>query len=169
MKRLVKILAPLVLGLIVAIPLVSAQGTPIGEVDAAAGETVYNQTCMACHQQNGQGLPGAFPPLADHVHELVAPEGGRAYVANVVLWGLQGAIDVHGMTYNSFMPSQANLDDQQIADVLNYISTAWENAEKLPEGFVAFTAEEVAAQRETQKTPAEVYTMREALEFGAEE
>jgi len=168
MKRLVKILAPLVLGLIVAIPLVSAQGTPIGEADTAASESVYNSTCMACHQANGQGLPGAFPPLADHVDELVKAEGGRTYVTNVVLWGLQGAIDVNGMTYNSIMTPQSHLNDQQIADVLNYVVTAWEGAAKLPEGFLAFTAEEVAAQRATQKTPAEVLAMREALQLGAE-
>ena len=30
----------------------------------ARGEAVYNANCAACHQPTGQGLPGAFPPLA---------------------------------------------------------------------------------------------------------
>lgn len=169
MKRLVKILAPLVLGLLVAVPLVFAQGTategtPIGEVDTAAGETVFTTNCMACHQATGMGIPSAFPPLAGHFPELVAVEGGRDYVIDVVLWGLQGPIQVGDATYNSVMTSWAAvLNDQQIADVLNYAAVAWENAAKLPEGFTAFAPEEVAAQRETQMTPTEVHAEREAL------
>ena len=31
---------------------------------ADKGKSVYNQTCVACHQATGSGIPGAFPPLA---------------------------------------------------------------------------------------------------------
>jgi hypothetical protein len=54
-------------------------------------------------------------------------------------------------------------DDQQIADVLNYAATAWDNAAALPEGFTAFTAEEVAAQRATTLDAAAVYAKRGEL------
>lgn len=164
MKRLLKILAPAVLCLIVAIPLVAAQGTPIGEVDTAAGESVYSTTCVACHMQNGAGVPSAFPPLAGHFPDLVAAEGGRDYVINVVLYGLSGPIEVDGTPYNSVMTPQM-LDDQQVADVLNYVSVAWENAGALPEGFEAFTADEVTPHRDTGMTSQQVHELRQTLQL----
>lgn len=164
MKRLVKILAPVVLAVLVLVPVVVAQGTPIAETDTSAGETIFNTNCMACHQLTGQGIPGAFPPLAGHLPEVVAADGGREYAIDVVLYGLQGAINVNGMAYNSVMTPWASMfDDQQIADVLNYAATAWDNAAALPEGFTAFTAEEVAAQRATTLDAAAVYAKRGEL------
>jgi len=121
-----------------------ASGTALAQ---ATGETVYQANCASCHQANGQGIPGAFPPLAGHVPELLAPEGGRTYLTHVLLYGLQGSIAVDGQTYNGVMPAWQQLDDAQLADVLSYISTAWENEADLPEGFEPFSAEEVAAER----------------------
>lgn len=166
MKRLLKVLAPIVLVLLIAVPLVAAQGGPIAEADTEAGAVVFTTHCLACHQANGQGIPSAFPPLAQHLPELLAVEGGRAYVVNTVLWGLVGAIEVNGVTYNSLMQSWAPvLDDQQIADVLNYSATDWDNAELLPEGFEAFTAEEVAAQRATEMDSTAVHAERDTLDL----
>lgn len=113
----------------------------------STGEAVYQSNCASCHQANGQGIPSAFPPLAGHVPELLAPEGGRTYLVHTLLYGLQGSIAVGGQTYNGVMPAWPQLDDTQLADVLTYISTAWENEADLPEGFEPFTAEEVAAER----------------------
>ena len=164
MKGLFKILAPAVLCLIIAIPLVSAQGSPIGEVDTSAGEATYNSVCLACHMMNGEGTPYAFPPLANHFPDLVAVEGGREYVIDVVLFGLMGAIEIDGIPYNSVMtPHVGMFDDQQVADVLNYVSVAWDNAAQLPEGVLAFTADEVAAQRGGMWSSSEVYERRQEL------
>lgn len=164
MKRLVKLLVPVLLAVLVAVPMVVAQGTPIGEADTSAGEALFNSNCMACHQTSGMGIPGAFPPLAGHLPEVLAVEGGRDYAIDVVLYGLQGAINVNGMAYNSFMtPWAAMFSDQQIADILNYAATAWDNAAALPEGFEAFTAEQVAAQRATTLDAAGVYAKRQAI------
>src|SRR5690554_3660085 len=164
MKGLLKILAPAVLCLAIAIPLVSAQGTPIGEVDTSAGEATYGSACVACHMQNGAGVPSAFPPLAGHFPELVAVEGGRDYVTNVVLFGLMGPIQVDGVAYNGLMtPHEGMFNDQQVADVLNYVAVAWDNAALLPEGFEAFTADEVAEQRAASLTSQQVHEQRQAL------
>lgn len=166
MKGLLKILAPAALCLIVAIPLVSAQGTPIGEVDTSAGQASYEQVCQACHGEAGAGTPYAFPPLAGHFPDLVSVEGGRDYVIDVVLFGLAGPIEVDGIGYNSLMVAHAGMfDDQQVADVLNYVSTAWDNAAALPEGFEAFTADEVAAQREGMLSQSDVYELRQTLDL----
>ncbi len=164
MKRLTKIIAPVLLAGLALVPAVLAQGTPIGEADASAGETVFNGSCVACHQATGAGIPGAFPPLAGHLPEVVSLDGGRPYVIDVVLYGLTGAINVHGAAYNGMMTPWASVfDDDQIAAVLNYVATAWGNADALPEGFAAFTADEVAAQRATAKDSAAVYGERQAL------
>lgn len=69
----------------------------------ADGAKIYAQ-CAGCHQQNGQGIPGAFPPLAGHVAEILAKEGGREYLILVLLYGLQGQIEVKGVKYNLVMP-----------------------------------------------------------------
>jgi len=164
MKRIVKILAPVALAVLVLVPVVIAQATPITEADTSVGENIFNTNCMACHQTSGQGIPGAFPPLADHLPDVLSLEGGREFVIDVVLYGLQGAINVNGMAYNSVMTPWATMfDDEQLASVLNYAATAWGNAAALPDGFAAFTAQDVAAQRATALTADEVYAKRQAL------
>src|SRR5690625_747286 len=44
------------------------QAQPAAEVSVSAGEAGYKTHCQACHQADGKGLPGAFPPLADNDH-----------------------------------------------------------------------------------------------------
>src|SRR5262245_46579251 len=36
---------------------------PKAQGGAPDGKAVFDATCLACHQANGQGIPGAFPPL----------------------------------------------------------------------------------------------------------
>lgn len=127
---------------------------------AQNGATVYQQ-CAGCHQTTGQGIPGAFPPLAGHVPEILAAKGGRPYLIEVVLYGLQGQIRVKGQTYNGAMPGFAQLSDANVAAVLNHISTSWGN--KLPKGQKAFTAAEVKAQRVKKLTAQQVYQTRQKL------
>jgi len=137
-----------------------------GREAGAAGESVYGANCSSCHQTTGEGLPGAFPPLAGHVPDILAAEGGRDYLVNVLLYGLQGEIQMGGGTYNSVMPGWQQLSDQELADVLTYISTAWENTP--PEGFQLFSADEVADQRDAGLSPQQVYELRQALNLGGE-
>ncbi|MDF1521343.1 MAG: tetratricopeptide repeat protein [Trueperaceae bacterium] len=59
--------------------------------------------CAACHQATGAGIPGAFPPLIGHAPAVCAADGGRAYLATLVLYGLQGPIEVDGAAYNGMM------------------------------------------------------------------
>ncbi len=127
------------------------------------GESAFEANCVACHQANGQGVPGAFPPLAGHVPELLEPEGGRTFLIDVLLYGLQGQINVAGQSYNGAMPAWQQLSDEQIAGVLTHIATAWGNEEDLPDGFEAFTAEEVAAQRDQGLSGSDVYEERQDL------
>jgi mono/diheme cytochrome c family protein/heme/copper-type cytochrome/quinol oxidase subunit 4 len=132
--------------------------------DRELGEQAYNN-CVACHQPNGQGVPGAFPPQAGHAPEIYNVEGGRTYMIHTVLWGLQGEISVDGQTYNGIMtPWNALMDDEQIAAVLNYVLTSWGN-DALLEDFTPITPEEVAAERANKMTAQEVYDSRAALDI----
>jgi mono/diheme cytochrome c family protein len=107
-----------------------------------AGKRLYNQVCATCHQLNGQGVSGAFPPLAgvDWV------TGDEATLIRILLHGLQGPIEVKGNVYNGVMPafgqgSAYNWNDERISHVLTYIRAEWGNAAS------PITAEQVTAIR----------------------
>jgi mono/diheme cytochrome c family protein len=91
---------------------------------AELGKPIYNNTCAACHQVNGIGVPGAFPPLAGS--EWVS--GSEERLVRIVLHGLQGPITVKGAEFNNVMaPLGAVLKDDQIANVLSYVRQTWGN------------------------------------------
>lgn len=127
-----------------------------------AGEAIYNANCLACHQMTGEGLPGAFPPLKEHAAGLIATD--RDYVAKTVLYGLQGPVRVKGMDYNGVMPAWQQLSDEQLADTLNYVATAWDNNALLPADFQAYTAEEIANHRGLGLSANDVHALRPSPE-----
>lgn len=87
-----------------------------------AGKGVYTASCAACHQENGMGLPGAFPPLAKADYLMA----DKKRSINVVLHGLEGKIKVNGVDYDGVMPA-LGLDDEDIANVLTYVRNTWGN------------------------------------------
>jgi mono/diheme cytochrome c family protein len=136
----------------------------LGLAWAQGGPALYGQYCASCHQANGQGVPGSFPPLAGHIQEILAQKDGRAYLIDVVLFGLQGQIRVKGQSYNGNMPPWGpQLKDDQVAAILNYLAQAFGN--KPPKGFTAFTAAEVAKERSKKLTPDKVYALRKSLKL----
>ncbi|RIH86753.1 c-type cytochrome [Calidithermus roseus] len=141
----------------IAAVVVSAQPSP-------QTSNVYQQ-CQGCHQTNGTGIPGVFPPLAGHVPQVLAAKGGREYLINVLLYGLAGEISVKGQKYSGAMPPFAQLTDEQLAGVLNHISTQWGNDKALPKDFKLFNAAEVKAKRATKLSQAQVLELRKKLEL----
>lgn len=142
---------------------VMAQGGPLVGSDTSAGEAVFTTDCVACHQAAGTGIPSAFPPLVKHVPAILGLDGGRKYIMDVLLFGTQGAITVEGTDYNGLMPAWGHLTDQQISDVLDYVATAWGNADLLPDGFPAFTPDEIKARRADALTSDQVHASRADL------
>jgi len=134
---------------------------------ADAGSRIYAANCAACHQAGGTGVAGAFPPLAGHVPDLLKPADGRTYVGKVLLFGLEGEISVNGNNFAGAMPAWQALSDTDIADVLNYVSNAWDNGKSLPAGFKPFTADEIKALRAPELTSAAVYALRSGTAAGA--
>jgi mono/diheme cytochrome c family protein len=135
-------------------------GTALAEADGAG---VY-QRCFGCHKSTGTGIGKIFPPLAGHAPKLVRAE--RTYPIQVVLYGLEGEIEVEGKKYKGKMLALGDkLKDDEIAAVLNYILSSWGNDKMLPEGHKKFTAAEVKAQRAKKLTPQEVYEARQKLKI----
>ena len=93
------------------------------------GEKVYltgmgGIACTTCHQANGEGLPGAFPPLVGQKDHM----GDCEHHAALILDGLSGEIVVNGQTYNGVMaPQKDMLDDLKIAAVTSYVRNTWGN------------------------------------------
>ena len=106
---------------------------------AKAGAIVFTTYCQPCHQADGNGLAGQYPPLAGS--EWVLAEGPNRIV-RIVLNGLQGPVKVKGADYNNQMNAfKDSLDDNQIADALTYVRNSWGNKAS------AVTASDVAAIR----------------------
>lgn len=86
------------------------------------GEEIYQDFCLQCHLDNGKGVENAFPPLvkSDYLQNNI-----EASIRGVK-YGLRGEITVNGKTYNGVMVNQG-LDEEEIADVMNYILNSWGN------------------------------------------
>lgn len=94
-----------------------------------AGRRHY-QTCVACHQANGAGVAGVYPPLVGSSWVV----GSEDRLIRVLLHGLNGPIEVKGNTYNGLMPAFGrvpgggyNWSNERIAQVLSFIRQEWGN------------------------------------------
>jgi mono/diheme cytochrome c family protein len=136
---------------------------PAPAATAIDGGKLFQVNCSACHQANGRGVPGQFPPLAGNADLFLS----RAFPANVVLFGLQGEIKTEGKTVASVMPPVAYLSDAEIAAVLHYVRTAWGNDKLRPPGFKPLDAAAVAGVRKHPLAPDQVRELRAKLRAGA--
>lgn len=86
------------------------------------GQKLYNDNCKSCHQRNGQGVLGVFPPLSksDFLKN-------REATIKQVLHGSTGELIVNGVIYNGTMTPFNNLTDQEIVDVLTFVYHSWGN------------------------------------------
>jgi putative membrane-bound dehydrogenase-like protein len=100
-----------------------ARKFPVNQTVHERGSQVFSHTCVACHGDDGKGVPGAFPPLdgSDWV------TGDPSIPARIVAHGVQGPIEVSGQKFNSVMPGLSDLTDQEIADVLTFVRQNWSN------------------------------------------
>jgi nitrite reductase (NO-forming) len=130
-------------GAVAAATSAAAKGALSLEEQVKAGQTLYAGTCSVCHQGNGSGLPGVFPPLAKSDYLLA----DRRRAADVVLNGLSGPVTVNGTAFNSVMPPMSQLNDDEVANILTYVLNSWGN----PGGQIS--AQEVAEIRRTSTRP----------------
>ena len=100
--------------------------TPESDEDASTlqlGEEIYQQYCLACHQMDGSGVPGLYPPLRDT--EWVT--GDKETLIEIVMNGLSGTIEVNGEIYSQEMAASGFLSDEEIAAVLTFIRNGFGN------------------------------------------
>lgn len=125
----------------------------------ADGAALFATNCSACHQAEGQGVQGQFPPLAGNPDLFLE----RLFPAYVVVHGLEGAIDVRGKTYNGQMPSFSYLKDEEIAAVIDFVRSSWGNQQKDAPGVKPLDAADVAKARAKTMSAAEVHSYRASL------
>ena len=104
----------------------SAGGGETPEVIAADGVALYATNCQACHQQNGKGLPGAFPSLAGS--KIVLDENPEIFV-DIIMNGYNArANEGYGPMPN--VGTMANLTAEEITAIMNHEKTSWGNDAK---------------------------------------
>jgi nitrite reductase (NO-forming) len=92
------------------------------EIFIEKGKRIYAQACFACHQAEGQGLAGVFPPLAKSDYLMA----DKARAIRGIIKGVTGEMTVNGVKYNGVMPP-VMLNDEQIAHVLTFVRNSWGN------------------------------------------
>jgi mono/diheme cytochrome c family protein len=97
----------------------------------AMGKIQFQAVCITCHQANGLGQPGIYPPLAGSEYVNGPPDR----VISIVVYGLSGDVHVGGKDFNAAaMPvfgmvgdSMYHWSDEKIAAVLTYVRQEWGN------------------------------------------
>jgi mono/diheme cytochrome c family protein len=119
------------------------------------GKKIFAANCQTCHQANGEGVAGQYPPLAGSEFTT----GGSRRPAMIVLKGLQGPVKVKGQQYGTavMQPWDKTLTDQKIADVLTYERSEWGNNAS------PVTAEQIAALRKELASHPESFNEHDIL------
>lgn len=86
------------------------------------GKEIYSDFCITCHLPNGEGVENVYPPL---VNSDFLMQNREASIKGIK-YGQKGEIIVNGKTYNGYM-APLGLDEDEIADVMNYILNSWGN------------------------------------------
>jgi mono/diheme cytochrome c family protein len=139
-------------------------GAVVAKLDPVPiGKILFNTggACVTCHQPNGQGVPGVFPPLAGSEWA----DGSADRVIRIVLFGLQGPVHVRGADFGAavmpaFGPTGTfGWSDEKIADVLTYVRQEWGNKA------APITADQVAAIRTAEASRTKAWMQDELLKI----
>jgi mono/diheme cytochrome c family protein len=139
-------------------------GTVVPKLDPVAmGKVLFNTggACVTCHQPNGQGVPGVFPPLAGSEWA----QGSADRVVRIVLFGLQGPVQVRSTNYGAaVMPAFGPVgtyvwSDEKIAAVLTYVRQEWGNKAS------PITPDQVAAIRTAEASRSKAWSQDELLKI----
>jgi mono/diheme cytochrome c family protein len=137
---------------------------PVPTIDPVAmGKILFNTpaACVTCHQPNGQGIPGVYPPLAGSEWAQGSPDR----VIRIVLFGLQGSVHVRGADFGAavmpaFGPTGTyGWSDEKISEVLTYVRSEWGNKAS------AITPGQVAAVRTAESSRTKAWIQDELLKI----
>lgn len=127
-----------------------------GPKEISKGESIYQMACLACHQPEGKGLAGVYPPLDGSAWV----KGDEQRLIKIVLNGLTGPVDVAGEKYGAGtqsvpMPAMGGMSDEDIASVLSYIR------QEFGAGASAVSSETVGQVRSEVSGRSEPWTAKE--------
>lgn len=92
--------------------------------NAPDGVALYTANCQACHQENGEGLPGAFPPLKGS--PVVTGDNLELYVG-IIMNGYDARPDFGVM---AAVGTNANFTAADVAAIINHERSSWGNKAK---------------------------------------
>lgn len=102
----------------------------------AHGEKVFNTNCAVCHQANGQGMGGVFPPLIDGAPFKASADTAKRLAergfwkdGKIILGTVKDHMDIviHGIAGSTMPPFGGQLSDLDIAAVIAYERNSWGN------------------------------------------
>jgi len=131
----------IIISAVFLIKIISDEKNISQQADQLTGAQLYAKYCLTCHQADGNGVRGQFPPLAGN-SKITGP---ATDVIRIVLFGLEGPLTVNERDYNQLMPAQGYLTNEQIANILSYVRNNWGNKAS------PVTADEVAKTRKLGK------------------
>ena len=100
-------------------------GAKVAADPKVVGKALFSANCITCHQANGEGVPGQYPPLAGSEVEL---GDATNHLIAIVLKGLQGPVTVKEKPFNNSMQAwEGQYTDQQLAAILTYVRSDWGN------------------------------------------
>ena len=88
------------------------------------GAKIYDEHCVQCHQSQGQGVPGAYPALANN--RAVLLKDPTNLVQNVLYGGYPVSTALNPRPFG-MPPYILTLEDREIAAVLTHLRTQWSN------------------------------------------
>lgn len=88
---------------------------------AEIGKKKYMKHCSNCHGVNGEGLRKLIPPIGDPLHLKLET------LACIIRYGKSGIIEVNGKTYSGEMPGNFELENDEIAAIMNYLYQTFPN------------------------------------------
>lgn len=127
------------------------------QTNGGMGAELFGKHCVACHQSDGEGIPGLAPPLVGVLKKVVEVDLGHTYIAHVLVSGMAGTIKTRGGKFTGVMPSQAALSDHELAAIASYVLSAFNDSP------VALKPEGFAALRGKPLPPGEVRKLREQV------
>jgi mono/diheme cytochrome c family protein len=125
------------------------------------GAAGFQSNCAVCHGPGGAGVPSLAPPLLAYPARYAASAEGRRQLAMTLLYGMFGDISVGGTHFNSQMPAFAQLDDAQLAALLNFVVFDLDHAAA---NVKPLAAGEIAAERARPVDPAAVREHRKQVD-----
>ena len=113
-----------------------------------SGKKIFAVRCASCHQANGLGIQGQYPPLVGTKWATTEP----ALISYIILKGLKGEITVKGEVYGSSAAvnmAAVPITDREIANVTTYVRKAWGNdASEITEDEVSSFRDDIKSQQD---------------------